>query len=166
MTQNNCIALLWTLRSFSARVLQAVIDSHGERKSTNPGDQSSNGWLNFTQKEAWPALLLFFFSYLLQFHRNTFNIPSSSQFLKTDSSFFFSYSPSLCKCLSSTKQILGIPLWVQTFESKTHIKFNCDSIIGQNTSHNDISEPEPNVFPLSIDQVNYRKAFTNPLLIF
>lgn len=161
MTQNNCIALLWTLRSFSARVLQAVIDSHGERKSTNPGDQSSNGWLNFTQK-AWPALLSFFFfltssnftGILLIYH----HLPS---FWKQT---FFSYSPSLC--MSSTKQILKIPFWVQAFESKTHVRFNCESIIGKNTSHNDISEPEPNVFPLSIDQANYRKTFIDPLLNF
>ena len=162
MTQNNCIALLWTLRSFSARVLQAVIDSHGERKSTNPGDQSSNGWLNFTQKEAWPALLFFFFFYLLQFHRNTFNIPSSSQFLKTDF-FFLIHLHCVCPLQS---RFLEIPFWVQAFESKTHVKFNCESIIGKNASHNDISEPQPNVFPLSIDQANYRKAFIDPLLNF
>ena len=161
MTQNNCIALLWTLRSFSARVLQAVIDSHGERKVQTQGTRAAmDDWISHKKKLGQPCY--FFFFNLLQFHRNTFNIPSSSQFLKTDF-FFLIHLHCVCPLQS---RFLEIPFWVQAFESKTHVKFNCESIIGKNASHNDISEPEPNVFPLSIDQANYRKAFIDPLLNF
>ena len=68
--------------------------------------------------------------------------------------------------MSSIKWFLEIPFWDQVYESKTHVKFNGYFIIGKNASHNDVSEPEPNVFPQSNDQANYRKAFIDPLLDF
>lgn len=68
--------------------------------------------------------------------------------------------------MSSIKWILEIPFWDQVYESKAHAKFNGYFIIGKNTSHNDVSESEPNVFPLSNDQANYRKSFIDPLLDF
>lgn len=161
MTQNNCIALLWTLRSFSARVLQAVIDSHGERKVQTQGTRAAmDDWISHKKKLGQPCYFFFltssnFTGILLIYH----HLPS---FWKQ---IFFFLIHLHCVCPLQSR-FLEIPFWVQAFESKTHVKFNCESIIGKNASHNDISEPEPNVFPLSIDQANYRKAFIDPLLNF
>lgn len=153
MTQNNYIALLWTLRSFRGRVLQAVIDSHGEQKSTNPRDKNGDAWLNFYTKRSLASFAIFFhlpnFTGILLIY---FHHP------RLWKQIFFSYPPSLCNCLFSIKQIFKIPFWDQVYENKAlypHIKFNCYFIIGENTSHNYVSEPEPDVLPLSTNQVNH-----------
>lgn len=60
--------------------------------------------------------------------------------------------------MSSVKQIFKMPFRDQVCETKalyTHVKFNCYFIIGENTLHNDVSEPAPDVLPLGTNQANY-----------